>query len=108
MNFWPQKLTLWFSFWTQKLTLWFSFWGQKLSLWFSFWFKYFCSRILADRKRKNNLNRFWIIDEFNRNKKNPFEQKFFYFMNFWAQKLTLWFSFWTQKLTLWFSFWPQK
>ena len=34
----------------------------------------FFSRILANRKRKNNLNRFWIIDEFNRNKKNPFEQ----------------------------------
>ena len=28
------------------------------------------------------MNRFWIIDEFNRNKKNPFEQKFFPFYEF--------------------------
>jgi hypothetical protein len=28
------------------------------------------------------LNRFWIIDEFNRNKKNPFEQKFSPFYEF--------------------------
>ena len=28
------------------------------------------------------MNRFWIIDEFNRNKKNLFEQKFFPFYEF--------------------------
>jgi hypothetical protein len=28
------------------------------------------------------LNRLWIIDEFNRNKKNPFEQKCFPFYEF--------------------------
>ena len=28
------------------------------------------------------MNRFWIIDELNRNKKNPFEQKFFPFYEF--------------------------
>ena len=31
--------------------------------------------ILANRKRKNNLNKLWIIYEFNRNKQNPFEHK---------------------------------
>ena len=40
------------------------------------------SRILVNEKRKNNLKRFWIIDEFNRKKKNPFEQKFFPFSKF--------------------------
>jgi hypothetical protein len=28
------------------------------------------------------LNRFWIIEEFNRNKKNPFKQNFFQFYEF--------------------------
>ena len=45
------------------------------------------SRILANRKRKNNLNMFWIMYDFNRNKKNPFEQILAHFKVFWAQKL---------------------
>ena len=44
-NFWAQKLTLWVNYWAQKLTHFVSFWSQKLF-----------SRILANRKRKNNLN----------------------------------------------------
>jgi hypothetical protein len=46
--------------------------------------------------------------EFNRIKKNPFEQKTANSKIFWGQKLTLWFTFWPQKLTLWFGFWTQK
>ena len=45
----------------------------------------FFFRILANRKiKKNNLNRFWINDEFNRTKKNPFEHNFFPFYEFLA------------------------
>ena len=46
--------------------------------------------IMANIKRKNNLNMLWIMYEFNRNKKNPFEQKLDHLKVFWAQKLTLW------------------
>ena len=70
------------NFWAQKLTLWFSFWSQKLLLWFSFWFKYLFPQFLPIEKEKNNLNRFWIIDEFNRHKKNPFKHKYFPFYEF--------------------------
>ena len=50
----------------------------------------------------------WIIYFFNRNNKNPFEQKLAHFEVFWAQKLTLWVSFWAQKLTECVSFWAHK
>jgi hypothetical protein len=43
-----------------------------------------------NRKRENNLNKLWIMYEFNRNKKNAFEQKLTHFQSFWPQKLTLW------------------
>ena len=58
-------------------------------------------RILINRKTKNNLNIIWIMYEFNRNKKNLFEQKLAHFTVFWIQKLTECVSFWAQKLTLW-------
>ena len=32
----------------------------------------------------------WMMYEFNRNKKNPFEQNLAHFKVFWIQKLTLW------------------
>ena len=65
-------------------------------------------RILANRKRKNNLNMLWIVYEFNRNKKNPFEHKLANFKVFWARKLIYWVSLWAQKLTECVSFWAQK
>ena len=44
---------------------------------------FFSPRILA------NLNMLWIMYEFIRNKKNPFEQKLAHFKIFWAQKLNI-------------------
>ena len=32
----------------------------------------------------------WIMLQFNRNKKNPFEQELAHFKVYWDQKLTLW------------------
>jgi hypothetical protein len=53
-------------------------------------------------KEKNNLNKLSIMYEFNRNKKNPFEQKLDPEIEYFCgKKLTLWFSFWPHKLTLW-------
>jgi hypothetical protein len=52
-------------------------------------------------KEKKHLNKLWIMYKFNRNKKNPFEQKLANFKIFRGQKLTSWFSSWPQKLTLW-------
>jgi hypothetical protein len=48
----------------------------------------FFSEFWLIEKEKNNLNMLWIMYEFNRNKKNPFEQKSAHFIFFWAQKLT--------------------
>ena len=47
------------------------------------------------------MNMLWIMYEFNKNKKSPFEQNLAHFKVFWAQKLTECVSFWAQKLTLW-------
>jgi hypothetical protein len=58
------------------------FLGPEIVIMVQFLVQIFYSRILANRKRKNNLNMFWIIDEFNRNKKNPFKQKFSPFYEF--------------------------
>jgi hypothetical protein len=49
----------------------------------------------------------WIMYEFNRNKKSPFEQKLAHFLIIGAQKVT-WATFWAQKLTEYVSFWAQK
>ena len=75
-NFWPQKLTLWVSFWAQKLIHFDSFWSQL-----------FFQEFWPIEKEKNNLNMLWIMYEFIRNKKNPFEQKLAQFTIFWAQNL---------------------
>jgi hypothetical protein len=56
------------------------------------------SEFWAIEKEKNNLNMLWIMCEFNRNKKNPFQQKLAHFEVFWSQKLTACVSFWAQKL----------
>jgi hypothetical protein len=58
------------------------FLGPEIVIMVQFLVQIFVSRILANKTRKNNLTRFWIIDEFNRDKKNPFEQKFFPFYEF--------------------------
>jgi hypothetical protein len=66
------------------------FLGQKAYTFCQFLVPIEFSRILAIRKRKNNLIIIWIIYDFNRKKKNPSEQKLAHFKVFWAQKLTLW------------------
>jgi hypothetical protein len=40
------------------------------------------------KKFKFFVNMLWIMSEFNRNKKNPFEQKLAHIKVFWIQKLT--------------------
>ena len=52
------------------------------------------------------MNIIWIMYKFNRNKKNPFEQKLanfkvFYSQKLISQKLTECVNFWAKKLTLW-------
>jgi hypothetical protein len=56
--------------------------GPEIVIMVQFLVQIFVSWTQANRKRKINLNRFWIIDEFNRNKKIPFKQKFSPFYEF--------------------------
>ena len=58
------------------------FLGPEIVIVVQFLVQIFISSVLANRKRKNNLNRVWIIDEFNRHKKNPFKHKYFPFYEF--------------------------
>ena len=77
------------NFWTQKLRKWVSFWGQKLIQFHSFWSRFSPTEFWPIETEKNNLNIVWIMYEFNRNKKNPFELKLAHFNISWIQKLTV-------------------
>ena len=65
-------------------------------------------RILAYRKMKNNLNMFWINEELNRTKKNPFEHNFFPFYEFLAPETDIMVQFLEPETDVMFSFWLQK
>ena len=50
-------------------------------------------------KEKNNLNKFWIMYEFNRKKKSPFEHRLNDFKIIRARKLKECVKFWAQFVT---------
>ena len=49
------------------------FLGPEIVIMVQFLVQIFFSRILANRKEKNNLHMLWVMHEFNKSKKTPFE-----------------------------------